>query len=293
MKGRDTMLKELNHVIDYIEDNLTDDLSLEVISEYAGVSDFHFRKIFYYLSGLTLSEYIKNRRLSEASKDLLQGEKVTDVAFKYGYQSMDGFTRAFKKWSGFLPSDVTKTGISKSYPKLSFIITVKGGISMEFRIENKPAFNLVGVTKRVPMQFEGINNEIVKLAMSITDKQKEEMHSLQNIEPCEIVNASYDADANFLKEEGDLTHLIGVLTTENQVSDLLEKVPVEACTWAIFPNEGPFPSTLQNTMAKIYSEWFPSSDYELINAPSFSFTKMDKHKKDYAYSEVWIPVMKK
>ncbi|MDF2950291.1 MAG: DNA-binding protein AraC-type, partial [Sedimentibacter sp.] len=147
------MLKELNHVIDYIEDNLTDDLSLEVISDYAGVSDFHFRKIFYYLSGLTLSEYIKNRRLSEANKDLLQGEKVTDVAFKYGYQSMDGFTRAFKKWSGLLPSDVTKTGISKSYPKLSFIITVKGGISMEFRIENKPAFNLVGVTKRVPMQF--------------------------------------------------------------------------------------------------------------------------------------------
>jgi len=206
---------------------------------------------------------------------------------------MDGFTRAFKKWSGFLPSDVTKTGISKSFPKLSFIITVKGGISMEFRIENKPAFNLVGVTKRVPMQFEGVNNEIVKLAMSITDKQKEEMHSLQNIEPCEIINASFDADANFLKEEGDLTHLIGVLTTENQVSELLEKVPVKACTWAIFPNEGPFPSTLQNTMAKIYSEWFPSSDYELINAPSFSFTKMDKHKKDYAYSEVWIPVMKK
>jgi AraC family transcriptional regulator len=287
------MLKELNHVIDYIEDNLTDDLSLEVISDYAGVSDFHFRKIFYYLSGLTLSEYIKNRRLSEANKDLLQGEKVTDVAFKYGYQSMDGFTRAFKKWSGLLPSDVTKTGISKSYPKLSFIITVKGGISMEFRIENKPAFNLVGVTKRVPMQFEGVNNEIVKLAMSITDKQKEEMHSLQNIEPCEIVNASFDADANFLKEEGDLTHLIGVLTTENQVSVLLEKVPVEACTWAIFPNEGPFPSTLQNTMAKIYSEWFPTSDYEVINAPTFSFTKMDKHKKDYAYSEIWVPVMKK
>ena len=287
------MLKELNHVIDYIEEHLTDDLSLEVISEYAGVSDFHFRKIFYYLSGLTLSEYIKNRRLSEANKDLLQGEKVTDVAFKYGYQSMDGFTRAFKKWSGFLPSDVTKTGISKSYPKLSFIITVKGGISMEFRIENKPAFNLVGVTKRVPMQFEGVNNEIVKLAMSITDKQKEEMHSLQNIEPCEIVNASYDADANFLKEEGDLTHLIGILTTENQVSDLLKKVPVKACTWAIFPNKGPFPSTLQNTMAKIYSEWFPSSDYEVINVPSFSFTKMDKHKKDYAYSEVWVPVQKR
>lgn len=287
------MLNELNHVIDYIEEHLTDDLSLEIISEYAGVSDYHFRQIFFYLSGLTLSEYVKNRKLSEASMDLLHGEKVTDVALKYGYQSMDGFTRAFKKWSGFLPSDVIKKGISKSFPKLSFIITVKGGINMEFRIEDKPAFNLAGVSNRVPIQFEGVNNEIVKLAQSITDEQKIEMHSLQNIEPYEIVNASYEADANFLKEEGDLTHLIGVLTTESQVSDLLEVVPVEAYTWAVFPNQGPFPSTLQDTMAKIYSEWLTSSDYEVINAPSFSFTKMDKNKINFAYSEVWIPVCKR
>src|SRR5690606_25171127 len=146
-----------------------------------------------------------------------------------------GFTRAFKKWSGSLPSDVTKKGISKSFPKLSFVIAVKGGVTMESKIEEKPAFNLVGVSKRVPMQFDGVNNEIVKLAESITDEQKKEMHSLQNMEPYEIVNASYDADASFLKEEGDLTHLIGILTTKNQVSDLLEKVPVKACTWAIFP----------------------------------------------------------
>lgn len=287
------MLKELNQVMDYIDEHLTDDLSLEIISEYTGVSDYHFRKIFFYLSGMTLNEYIKNRKLSEANKDLLKGEKVTDVAYKFGYQSLDGFTRAFKKWSGFLPSDVTKTGISKSFPKLSFIITVKGGISMEFRIEEKPAFNLVGVSKRVPMQFEGVNNEILKLAMSITKEQKEEMHSLQNMEPCEIVNASYDADADFLKEEGELTHLIGVLTTENNVSEHLDIVHVEPCTWAVFPNEGPFPSTLQETMAKVYSEWLPSSNYEVINVPTFSFTKMDEKLKDYAYSEVWIPVKKK
>lgn len=287
------MLKELNHVMDYIEDHLTDDISLEVISEYAGVSDYHFRKIFFYLSGLSLSEYIKYRKLSEANMDLLHGEKVTDVAFKYGYQSVDGFTRAFKKWSGFLPSDVVKKGVSKSFPKLSFIITVKGGVSMEFRIVDKPAFNLVGVSKRVPMQFEGINNEIVKLAQSITEEQRKEMHALQNIEPYEIVNASYDSDTNFMKEEGYLTHLIGVLTTESNISNKLDKVPVEACTWAVFPNEGPFPSTLQQTMARVYSEWLPSSNYEVINAPSFSFTKMDPHKKDYAYSEVWIPVRKK
>ncbi|WP_026701587.1 AraC family transcriptional regulator [Salibacterium aidingense] len=287
------MLKELNVVMDYIEDHLTEELPLENISAYAGVSDYHFRQIFFYLSGWTLSEYIKNRKLAEANKDLLKEERVTDVAFKYGYQSVDGFTRAFKKWSGFLPSEVIKKGVSQSFPKLSFVITVKGGITMEYRIEEKPAFYLAGVSKRVPMQFEGVNNEIVKLAESITDEQKEEMHSLQNMEPFEIVNASYQADAGFLKEEGELTHLIGVPTTNHQVSELLEKVRVEACTWAVFPNEGPFPSTLQETYAKTYSEWLPASDYEVINTPAFSFTNMDPDKKDYAYSEVWLPVRKK
>lgn len=164
---------------------------------------------------------------------------------------------------------------------------------MDYRIVEKPAFKFAGVSKRVPMQFEGVNLEIVKLAESITAEQREEMHALQNVEPYEIVNVSYEADANFLKEEGYLTHMIGVLTTKNQVSDRLDVVPVEALTWAVFPNEGPFPSTLQNTMARVYSEWLPTSDYELINAPSFSFTKMDPQKKDYAYSEVWVAVRKK
>lgn len=287
------MLKQLNQVVDYIEDHLTDNLSLEKISQIAGVSDYHLRTVFFHLSGLTLSEYIKNRRLSEANKDLLQGAKVTDVAFKYGYQSIDGFTRAFKSWSGFLPSEVARTGVSKAFPKLTFIITVKGGVSMDFRIVEKPAFNFVGVSKRVPMQFEGVNQEIVKLAQSITEEQRREMRALQNIEPYEIVNVSYDADAKFLKEEGELTHLIGVLTTAEEVSYRLDKVPVAAGTWAVFPNEGPFPATLQNTMARIYSEWLPASDYELVDAPSFSFTKLNEEKPDYAYSEIWIPVRKK
>ena len=101
--------------------------------------------------------------MSEANKDLLAGERVIDVAFKYGYESTDGFTRAFKKWSGLLPSDVIKKKTSKMFPKFSFKIVVTGGITMEFRIENKPSFSFFGISKRIPMQFEGVNNEIVKL----------------------------------------------------------------------------------------------------------------------------------
>lgn len=286
------MLEKLNQAIEYIEGHLTDNLSLRTISAHVGVSDYHFRTVFFYLANMSLSEYLKNRRLSEANKDLLAGERVSDVAYKYQYQSLDGFSRAFKQWSGFLPSEVVKQGISKSVPKMSFVITVSGGKTMDCRIVEKPAFFLVGVVGRVPMQFEGVNNAIVELAMSITEEQREEMHTLQDIEPRQIVNASYDADAEFLKEEGGLTHLIGVLTTKQEVSERLSILPVESSTWAVFPNEGSFPETMQTSMAKIYSEWLPVSGYEVTNLPTFSFTKMSEEKQDYAYSEVWLPVRK-
>lgn len=287
------MLKELNQVMDYIEEHLTEELTLEEIANFAGASDYHLRTVFFHLSGITLSEYIKNRRLAEANRALLKGHSVTEVAYRYGYQSLDGFTRAFKKWSGYLPSEIAKTQHSEFFPKLSFKITVTGGISMEYKIVEQPEFYLAGVSKRVPMQFEGVNQAIVELAQSITPEQRAEMHALQNLEPKQIVNASYNADAAFLKEEGQLTHLIGVLTTDGSPSQLLEKVKVPASTWAVFPNEGPFPTTMQETHANIYAQWLPSSDYELIDVPGFSFTQMNEDKPGYAYSEIWTPVRKK
>ena len=284
------MIKTLNHIIEFIEVHLCEDITLEMIANEAGVSDYHFRKIFFFLTGATLSEYIRMRRLSEAGKDLLSGMKVTDVAFKYGYESIDGFTRSFKLWSTTLPSDVYKTKTCTLYPKVSFSISVSGGINMQYRIVEKPAFHLAGVTKRVPMQFEGVNQEIVKLAQSITERQREELHRIQNVEPKKVVNASYEADTHFMKEEGELTHLIGVLTTETRAGQQLETVAVPALTWAVFPCEGPFPGTLQQTMADIYAQWLPSSKYELVDAPNFSWTTMDEERSGYATSEVWIAV---
>lgn len=282
------MFKDLNQVVDYIEAHLTQELTLAEIAGYAGMSDFHFRKLFYFLSGMTLSNYIRGRRLSQASLDLLHGKRVTEVAVTYGYESLDGFTRAFKNWCNMLPSEVGKKGMGTTCPKLTFINTVTGVQPMEFRIEQKPSFNIAGVSTRVPMQFEGVNQEIVKLAHSITEEQRNEMHALQDMQPREVVNASYHADARYMKEEGLLTHMIGVLTTKGEVTARLEKLPIDAHTWAIFPNDGPFPATLQQTMARIYAEWLPSSPYEVLDVPTFSFTKM--RQDNTAYSEIWMAV---
>lgn len=124
------------------------------------------------------------------------------------------------------------------------------------------------------MQYEGVNNEIEELANSITNIQKEEMNNLQNIEPKEIVNVSYDADENFIKEEGYLTHMIGVITTENNISDQLDVINIDESKWIVFENEGKFPKVLQDTYAKIYSEWLPETEYKLANVPMFSLLNL-------------------
>ncbi|MEB5783073.1 AraC family transcriptional regulator [Staphylococcus pseudoxylosus] len=283
------IINQLNQSIDYIDNNLTNELNLSDIANYIGMPEQHYRNLFIFLSEMSLSEYIKKRKLYFDNKDLLNKYSVTTVATKYGY-SIDGFTRAFKAWSGYLPSQVHEHQILISFPKLSFSINIKGGINMKTRIVEQPEFNIVGVQKRVPMQFEGVNDEIVALAKSITNSQKEEMHQLQNIEPKEIVNVSYDADESFTKEQGELTHMIGVLTTESNPSEQLEILNFKASKWVVFENEGEYPNVLQDTYAKIYSEWLPNSEYELSDLPMFSFTNFKDNEQDVAYSEIWVAI---
>lgn len=163
---------------------------------------------------------------------------------------------------------------------------------MEFKIEKKEKFNLVGVSKRVPIQFEGVNHAILELAQSITEQQRNEMHQLADLYPHQVLNVSYDFDDGFLEEKGYLTHVIGFATTKENPFDDLEQISIEESLWAIFPNQGPFPATLQETTAKIYSVWLPSSDYEVADIPGISFTKHNGTSEN-VYSEIWMPVKKK
>lgn len=163
---------------------------------------------------------------------------------------------------------------------------------MEFRIEEKPAFKLVGVTKREPIQFEGENTGIMALAQSITDEQRKHMRVLGDLYPQQVVNASYDFDEGRLSGKGELTHLIGFVSSKENKFDDLKTVAVQAHTWAIFPNQGPFPKTLQETWASAFAEWLPSSDYELAEAPEISFTKWGDDPSS-VYSEIWLAVIKK
>jgi AraC family transcriptional regulator len=286
------MLKELNQLMDHIEHHLTEELSGKDIVRITGVSEYHFRRMFSYMSGMTLNEYIRNRRLSQANINLVNQHSVTEVAYEYGYQSIEGFSRAFREWSGFLPSEVIKNKIQKSFPRFTFYIDIKGGVSMEFKIERKSQFHVVGVSKRVPIQFEGVNNSIVELAQSITPQQRQEMHQLADLYPETVLNVSFDFDEGYLEEQGSLTHMIGFATSRQNPYGDLEQITIEESLWAIFPNTGPFPQTLQETMAKTYAEWLPTSGYELVDLPSISFTNHEDDSLN-VYSEVWVPVKEK
>lgn len=291
-KGGKRMLQQLNELMEYIEEHLTEDIEGQEIVHIVGVSENHFRRMFSYITGMTLNEYIKRRRLSVANEEIIRGAKVTDVAFKYGFQSVEGFSRAFREWCGYLPSEVAKNKIQKSFPKLSFYIDIRGGKSMEFKIEKKDSFHIVGVSKRVPIQFEGVNPAIVELAQSITEEQRNQMRSLADLYPHQVLNVSYQFDEGYLEEKGYLTHMIGFATTQQNPYPDLEQINIPESLWAIFPNEGPFPTTLQDTMARIYSEWLPSSKYELKDLPTISFTRYTENT-DNVYSEVWIPIQER
>jgi AraC family transcriptional regulator len=283
----------MNEALDYIESQLNDEIDDNELERITGTSVYHFRRMFSFLSGMSLGDYIRNRKLSNATFDLLhEGMSVTETAFKYGYESVDGFSRAFREWAGISPSKVKKDHMLKAFPKLSFQLTIQGGINMDYRIEKKEPFNIVGVKKRVPIQFEGENQEIIKLAMSITPDQRKRMHSFANMEPNQVVNASYNLDEGCMEEKGSLDHMIGFLTTKEPGFDEFDVVEVPALTWAIFSSKGEFPKVMQETWGKIASEWLPSSDYELVNAPNISFTG-DLSDRSNVYSEIWFAVKKK
>ena len=144
------LITELNQAIEYVEAHLEDDIDLEDIASITSYSPYHFQRIFNYISGIPLSEYIRRRRLSVATFDLQNGEKVIDVAMKYGYVSADSFTRAFTKQHGITPSQCKSQTISMElYPPMNFELTVKGTNGLSCRIETKEAFSMFGMDTRI------------------------------------------------------------------------------------------------------------------------------------------------
>ena len=149
-------IERLNEAINYIEEHLADEIDYEELAKIAGCSTYHFQRMFAYMANVSLSEYIRRRRMSLAAVDLQGGDaKIIDVALKYGYSSPTAFNRAFQTIHGIAPSLVRSEGVSvKSFPPMTFKITVKGVEEMNYRIEKKEAFRIVGVSQPLHKEIE-------------------------------------------------------------------------------------------------------------------------------------------
>ncbi|MZQ97032.1 MAG: helix-turn-helix domain-containing protein [Acidaminobacter sp.] len=287
-------LSRMNNAMAYIEAHLTEELDYSKLAQLAYCSEYHFKRMFSFLSGISLSEYIRRRKLTMAALDLKDRElRILDVAVKYGYTSADAFSRAFQSLHGILPSEARQEGrLLKAYPRMTFQLSIRGGCEMNYRIVEKEWFKLVGVKRRVPMVFEGINPEITKMTGLLTPEIVKRLKLISNVEPRGILSASANFSEDRMEEKGELDHYIGVATSMDEATEF-DELKVEAGTWAVFESVGPFPETLQNSWGRIYSEWLPSSGYEVVEGPEILWNESPDTSNPEYRSEIWIPVKKK
>jgi len=180
----------------------------------------------------------------------------------------------------------------KAFPTMTFQLSIKGRISMNYRIVEKESFRIVGIMKRVPIVFKGTNPEIEAMWKKLDEEMINTLMQLLNIEPRGIINASTNFSEGRMEEKGELDHYIGVAKTKDNL-DNLACLEVPASTWAVFESEGPFPETLQETWGQIYAEWFPSSNYELAKGPEILNSKSKDTSSLNYQSEIWLPVVEK
>ena len=284
----------LQHAIDYVEEHLDGELDFAEIARQAYSSSFHFQRVFGLVCGVTLGEYIRLRRLTQAGIELAcEGGRVVDVALKYGYDSPESFARAFTRFHAVSPS-AAKGGRAalKSFSRLSVKLSIEGGSIMDYRIEKQDAMTVIARTEH----FGG-------------EVGYDRIHALWNgcmedgtmdalcrcLEPGSpwgdaIVGISYDSP-----DHGEFDYAVGAAYNGAPVPDGLSLVEIPAATWAVFPCAGPMPESFQALWKQIYTEFFPASDYQPQSSGGMFlevYPGSDVDRKDFT-CEFWVTVEKK
>lgn len=286
-------LKQMNLAMQYIENHLTDNVDYKELSRIACCSEYHFKRVFSFLAGMSLGEYIRLRKLAYAAFLLKNSdEKVIDIAMRLGYESPEAFAKAFQSVHNVTPTGARKGNVNlKAFLPMTFQIKIQGGNIMDYRIEKKDRFSIAGISKRITLVYEGVNTQMDSMWASLKPDDFIELKKLSDTTPHGIICAS----VNFTEDRAEGTELdqyIGVATTMT-VPDRWETLDVTALTWAVFTSVGEFPKALQDTWARIYSEWLPTSGYEVVPGPEILWNESPDTSKPNYKSEIWIPVMKK
>lgn len=291
----------IQKAIDYIEDHISEDLDYEEIAKTAFSSSYHFQRVFSILCGYTLGEYIRNRRLTLAGMELAADKvRVIDAAVKYGYDSPDSFTKAFAKFHGITPSAAREPGAElRSFTRLSIRISLEGGSSMNYRIEEKPEMVFTGY-KRF---FHGTPAERMEQEENFFVTTRLNQYALKGLAGDTVT--SYGIMTNFREEGYDyyIASQLGQWEREHLEAELgnaedakrFENITVPAQVYVVCETERcKYPTEVFMELRKeIVEEWLPSSGYMLAEAPEISVTHWfhnpDNEKR---YIELWLPVVK-
>ncbi|CAH0344159.1 AraC family transcriptional regulator [Bacillus sp. CECT 9360] len=284
-------LESLQRAIDYMEEHLLDqEITIENISKQANVSAFHFQRTFAILTDISVGEYLRRRRLTLAAQELSRTNcKIIDLAYKYGYDTPEAFSKAFRRQHGVSPSEARKyIGKLKSYNRLIIQVSLKGAEPMKYKIVEKGRFQVVGIKR----EFSLANEENLKGIPKLWEE----------------VNQNGMDDLLFSLNNGQIKGVLGVCVVNSEtqsqqamdywvateydgdIPEGLMKCEIPASKWAVFEVHGPMPHAMQNVWKQIISEWLPSSNYEHAGTPDLEvYTEAHPASPDL-YSEIWIPV---
>lgn len=290
MKGGELMdwLTRMNQAMDYIESNLTDKISYEKAAQLACCSMYHFQRMFSSIADVPLSEYIRRRRLTLAAFDLQTSDiKVIDTALKYGYESPEAFSRAFKKLHGVMPISARDIGVSlKAFPKMTFSISIKGDTEMNYRIEPREAFKVFGVYTEISTDQEKAFDQVPLFCKRCDDDGTTDTMNdvLGRFHDNFTISALYDYSETTFKYM-----LCNYLPKGLSLPEGFTTLLVPATTWAIFDVPR---FEMPSVWKRIWSEWFPTSEFEAVEGIQFEmYYGLANHKN--GFGEIWIPVKKK
>lgn len=276
-------LKNWNEALDRLEENLDGEIDLRELGKLAGCSAYHFQRMFSYLAGVPLGEYIRRRRMTRAAADLQSGEKVLDVALRYGYDSPTAFNRAFQAVHGVPPSQAKQAGTKlKAFPRIHFKLVLKGAEEMEYQIVKREAFRIVGFRTLIPTDLDESFQAVPKFWAEIGPRQAE-LFPLMSGEPEGILGVcTYGEEANY--------YYIAVASNAPAPEGMYEwRIP--ASSWAVFSGSGRLPEAMQDLQRRIITEYLPDSVYELDRAPDIE-VYLDKPGEESRF-QVWLPVTKR
>lgn len=282
-------LERMNRSIDYIERHLEDGVSIEEAARAAYSSTYHFHRLFHMVTGLTVTEYIRRRRLTLAAQELAStAARVVDVALKYGYDSPESFAKAFRRLHGIAPSEARNPGARlKAFPRMAFQLSLKGVHAMDYRIVEREAFQVVGRVLNTTCRDGANFREIPKFW---NDGYAEGwIPRLESLAGKMAMGVCLPMDPG----QDDLSYMIGVEAGPELAGEEWTVYTVPALTWAVFTAVGPLPGSIQETFQRIFQEWFPSTNYEHDHGPELEvYLDGDSSAPDYR-CEVWIPIVKK